>query len=219
MATIDLLVLQVGLILKLEAKIDIPKPELREMIISRIQTVQDVVPNDVLKDLLFYHDYAMDGSDNYIDVPTDDFLRLVSIVCIESDGEYGHPFKEKSLQQFQSIKKRNYPIPFDSTDIRIYTLQEHVEASFLNSNQQLGWLLYPIPPASRVVHLSYIRRSTETGDLTLPTLLHQLVVNGAAGMFIDRRYQLYERELSRIQHDWWNRFGLQPATVGSISTG
>jgi len=211
MATLDQLVTRAKRLIGRDAP---PRNEIRDHIVDAIICVQEEVPNDALKDLLRYHKYTMDGA-SYITL-TANYLRILSLTSEESDGYQGYPWTLVDRDMFKEIMRNELEQSFDSTATRIYTPQALADDVGLVSPATQGFDLYPTPVSDRTMELRYFLKASESGTMSLPTFLHELVINKVAGVYSDKHLARYERGLAGVRLRYTNKYGLSPADVGII---
>lgn len=210
MATLDNLVFQAELEMRRAGvpKKDMPiRFDIKVLLVNAIRIVQDEVPKDALRDLLMFGEWDIGGSQDYIEF-TSKARRIISLRIVESDGEYGLPWVEKSRHEFDSIKRYENELEQDSTGTRIYTVRSFES---LSTPQLMGWDLYPAPADDRLLRLDFIEAATESGTMTLPLILHPAVVFYAAGDL-----KAFRAEVDRINWQYPNKYGMSPAVASTI---
>ena len=211
MATLDNLVFQAELEMRRAGvpKKDMPiRFDIKVLLVNAIRIVQDEVPKDALRDLLMYVEWwDIDGTHDYIEM-TSNARQIISLKSIESDGDYGLPWVEKSRHEFDSIKRYENELEQDSTGTRIYTVRSFES---LGTPRLMGWDLYPAPADDRLLRLDFIEAATESGTMTLPLILHPAVVFYAAGDL-----KAFRAEVDRINWQYPNKYGMSPAVASTI---
>jgi len=169
MATLDDLRGQVRIILGEDSEKFWLDNDLDSIMVESIREVENRSPNRALKELWDKHFYVPTGSTTNVAMPSD-WLRTISISCLESDHAYGFPWDEVDNDYLIETRRSEGNLDQDETATRIFAL------SYLLTTQR--FYLYPAVKLNRTICTDYIKKASESGEMTLPTSpnLQQLAV-------------------------------------------
>lgn len=192
---------------------------------NSIREVSELAVNDLFKELARYaNDVVEEGvlreDDGLITtVDEEDVLRYLSLWIEESDGDWGYPLKYVDMNVFQEIRRKESELSQDATSTRIWTYE-------VGATRTSGIKMYPFPVTGRAARLLYILKPSTTSTMTMPLILHRIVIENAISTLAakksrdldmaDRFDMRWQRNLEKLNNKYRNMYGMSPVEVAYI---
>ncbi len=209
--------------------------EIDELLVEGIRDLQDdFIPNDALRSLLVTYSAAFNSSEPYIFLPVA-LGRILSnsLIVVESDTEYGDPWKIVSLEHLRERRRYEMDAAQDVTPTRLFSLAYPVSDGIYSTpvdGYSFAIELYPSPVSGRNYRFSYLAKASESGTMTLPNqdpdlckLAVDYAIFNAAGkksrldaVMVNRHEKRYNDGKATVRRLYYNRYGMSPAQTGTI---
>ena len=144
------------------------------------------------------------------------YLATLELIVTESDGEYGQPWQNVSLETLDQLKRAEGQLSIDTTPTRAFAL----------AGSGTAFYLYPSMAAGRAYRHTYFKTLAESGTLDAPNPVIECVKFRAIMLaaskksrdldMMERYSRLYQARVDAINFKYQNAFGLMAAKSGRI---
>ncbi|KKN72287.1 hypothetical protein LCGC14_0412380 [marine sediment metagenome] len=196
--------------------------EIDDWLVDNIRDVSERVVPDALNPLIGRTQSTYTSGAGYLHLSIAN-IEPIQFLVYESDGKFGVPWTLVTPDVLQEIRSNEDELAQDSTSTRIYSI---FDLAGSGSGGRATFELYPIPVSGRTYRFIYMKKPSESGNMTLPLYLHRLVVDGTVrdaaskksrNLPLSDRYDgRYERGIVIINREYFNRYGLSGVTVGGV---